>query len=63
MSKVEGKMILISDDDFVNCRVKASLRVFDAMLGCIGTTAQVSKSLLNSFQFDGSHVPNLTPLP
>lgn len=58
MSKVEVKMILVSDDDddSVDRKVKAGLRAFDAMLGCIGTTAQASETTVNSFQFDGDHV-------
>ncbi|KAK9177734.1 hypothetical protein WN943_026923 [Citrus x changshan-huyou] len=56
-------MILVSDDDSVDCRVKAGLRAFDATLGCIGTTTQVSETLLDSFQFDRGHVPHLTPVP
>ena len=63
MSKTEGKMILISDDDTMDHRVKASLRTFDAMLGCIRTTAHTSKTPLNSFQFDGGHALDLTPIP
>ena len=52
-------MILVSDDDddFVDRRVKAGLRAFDAMLGCIWTTAQASETTVDSFQFDGGHVP------
>ena len=59
MSKAEGKMILVSDndDDSVDHRVKACLRAFDVMLGCIGTIAQASETTVDSFQFDGDHVP------
>ncbi|KAK9174885.1 hypothetical protein WN944_026889 [Citrus x changshan-huyou] len=63
MSKTEGKMILVSDDDTVDRRVKASLRAFDAMLGCIGTTAHTSETPLDSFQFDRGHDLDLTPIP
>ncbi|KAK9222112.1 hypothetical protein WN944_010544 [Citrus x changshan-huyou] len=63
MSKTEGKMILVSDDDTVDRRVKASLRAFDAMLGCIGTTAHTSETPLDSFQFDRGHDLHLTPIP
>ena len=63
MSKAKGKMILVSDDDSVDRRVKAGLRAFDATLGCIGTTTKVSEALLDSFQFDGGHVPHVTPAP
>ncbi|KAH9792409.1 hypothetical protein KPL71_004104 [Citrus sinensis] len=63
MSKTEGKMILVSDDDTVDRRVKASLRAFDVMLGCIGTTAHTSETLLDSFQFDRGHDLHLTPIP
>jgi len=63
MSKTEGKMILVSDDDTVDRRVKASLRAFDVMLGCIGTTAHTSETPLDSFQFDRGHDLHLTPKP
>ncbi|KAL9441932.1 hypothetical protein AB3S75_020437 [Citrus x aurantiifolia] len=63
MSKTEGKMILVSDDDTVNRRVKASLRAFDVMLGCIGTTAHTSETPLDAFQFDRGHDLHLTPIP
>ncbi|KAK9191060.1 hypothetical protein WN943_019671 [Citrus x changshan-huyou] len=63
MSKTEEKMILVSDDDTVDRRVKASLRAFDIMLGCIGTTAYTSETPLNSFQFDRGHDLHLTPIP
>ena len=56
-------MILISDDDTVDHRVKVSLRAFDAMLSCIGTTVHTSKTPLDSFQFDGGHALDLTPIP
>ena len=56
-------MILVSDDDTVDRRVKISLRAFDAMLGYIGTTAHTSETPLDSFQFDRGHVLNLTPIP
>ena len=52
MSKAKGKIILVSDDDSVDRRVKAGLRVFDATLGCIGTIVQVSETPLDSFMFD-----------
>ena len=54
---------MISDDDTMDHRVKASLRAFDAMLGCIGITAHISKIPLNSFQFDGGHALDLMPIP
>ncbi|KAH9780912.1 hypothetical protein KPL71_008255 [Citrus sinensis] len=63
MSKTEGKMILVSDDNTMDCRVKASLRAFDVMLGCIGTTAHTSETPLDSFQFDRGHDLHLTPIP
>ena len=63
MSKAKGKIILVSDDDSVDHRVKASLRVFDATLGCIGTIVQVRENPLNSFMFDRGYVPNLITVP
>ena len=63
MLKTEGKMILVSDDDIVDRRLKASLRAFDVMLGCIGTTAYTSETPLNSFQFDRGHDLDLMPIP
>ncbi|KAL9409574.1 hypothetical protein AB3S75_047896 [Citrus x aurantiifolia] len=63
MSKTEGKMILVSDDDTMDRRVKASLHAFDVMLGCIGTTTHTSETPLNSFQFDRGHDLDLTPIP
>ncbi|KAL9443784.1 hypothetical protein AB3S75_017043 [Citrus x aurantiifolia] len=56
-------MILVSNDDTVDHRVKASLQAFDAMLGCIGTTAHTSETSLDSFQFDRGHALDLTPIP
>ena len=50
MSKIEGKMILVSYDDSVDRKVKASLRAFDAILGCIGTTDILAK--LRSIHFN-----------
>ena len=54
---------MVSDDDTVDRRVKASLRAFDVMLGCIGTTAHTSETPLDSFQFDRGHDLHLTPKP
>ena len=56
-------MILVSNDDTVDRRVKASLRAFDVMLGCIGTTAHTSKTPFDSFQIDKGHHLDLTPIP
>ena len=33
------------------------------MLGYIGTTVHFSETPFNSFQFDGGHALDLTPLP
>ncbi|KAK9199640.1 hypothetical protein WN944_014832 [Citrus x changshan-huyou] len=62
IAKILGELTL-HDDDTVDHRVKVSLRAFDAMLGCIGTTVHTSKTPLDSFQFDGGHALDLTPIP
>lgn len=56
-------MILVSNNDPKHRRVKVCLRTFNAMLSFIGTITQVYNTPLDSCQFDGAHVPNLTQVP
>lgn len=63
MSKTEGKTILVSDDDSIDRRVKAQLRVLDGVLGCLGTTAEGGETPLASFEYNGGHGPKPAPQP